>query len=800
MNRYALIVLITLFLGASCISAQELSLQDYSARIKEAYEATNYREVVKACDAAIGLAKSGSTTNPLTITRFLDYKALSHKKLGEYANAEHCFTNEISLLQDFASRADDVRCKLAVLYMEMGLLDSAECVLDSVTAKSRIGWSKLHRASAQMRRGNHETAERLLKSIIDDYKGQEDLLASAHQNLGYLMMMYHRAEDSDAISRHIGSALEYLPKESMEYYAVLANLALNEARSGQEDMALSHIDKVVGWFEQRKNTSLVDYIIAVRKKAEILLLTGDRAGGQRVYKDFFALERKYALSNFSTMTEQNRLDFWKTLKPNISKVFALEDDCPEFLLDVALFRREVALLGNADDGEMTKRLNRTGQQLRKALKPHDVAIDFVRYEKSDTVRYGAIVIPSLSMAGGVRFIPLWTEDGLRSFSVGGMSLEDALCSINMSDKDCLYSDSLLARFVWDKLDRELTKYDYEDVYFAPEGLLHLLAIEYMREDNGVCLHRMTTLAHLLDRGKHSVSRGSRMLAAGGFDYNSPTQQLNNSAIQQLNNSPIQQLNNSAIQQLNNSANHDAMEFLQSKIGGAEHPFSYLKGARLEIDSIRACSSFLTDTTSVQTEEELKRAIGQRKYDVLHLSTHGYALDVEVPRVPEALCDSITEDRSLLASGIALTGANVAYRNGVAEDGILSAREFCEMDMRDVDLMVLSACQTGLGRFCDEGPAGLVRGLKKAGAGALLVSLWSVDDEATMLLMKHLYKAINEQKTPDIHEAFNAARMNFSKETKVVQRFDRRKMKKTEYEESYNLPRYCNSFILIDAVK
>lgn len=793
MNRYILLILLAVILGSTCVEAQERGVQDYSARIKEAYNAASYKEVVSMCGAAIDMNDKSSEANPLTIARFLDYKAMAHKKLGEYRDAEQCYKREVAFLQDFTSRADDVRCKLAVLYIEMGQFDRADCMLDSVTAKSRIGWSLLHRASVQMRRGNYETAEQLLKNVIQDNKGQKDLLASAHQNLGYLLMQSQGGAAFETVNEHLSSALECLPQESVEYYAVLANLAINEAKSRRYDMALTHIDKVVQWFEQRKNSTLVDYIIAVRKKAEILLMAGKRAEAQKVYREFFSLERKYATSNFSTMTEQNRLDFWKTLKPNISKVFALEDDCPEFLLDVALFRREVALLGNADGGEMTKRLNRTGQQLRKALRAHEVAIDFVRYQKNDTARYGAILVPSLSMKGGIKFIPLWTEDELRGAKISkgamvSMSLEDALCSNNMSDKDYLYTDSLLGRFVWDRLDSELEKYDYEDVYFAPEGLLHLLAIEYLREDNGVCMHRMTTLAHLLDRGKHGIVRKSRMLAAGGFDYNSTAQQLNNPTTQQL----------------NNSSKHDAMEFLQSKTGGTEHPFAFLKGAKIEIDSIKGSSCFATDTATTQTEEQFKRAIQDRKYDVVHLSTHGYALDVQVPVVPEALCDSITEDRSLLASGVALTGANVAYRNSAAEDGIVSAREFCDMDMGDVDLIVLSACQTGLGRFSDEGPAGLVRGLKKAGSGALIVSLWSVDDEATMLFMKHLYKAIAEANgsggTIDIHEAFNAARINFSKEAKVVQRFDRKKMKKVSYEESYNLPRFCNSFILIDAIQ
>lgn len=69
------------------------------------------------------------------------------------------------------------------------------------------------------------------------------------------------------------------------------------------------------------------------------------------------------------------------------------------------------------------------------------------------------------------------------------------------------------------------------------------------------------------------------------------------------------------------------------------------------------------------------------------------------------------------------------------DGILSARELAEQDLSHVSLVVLSACQSGLGYICTDGVYGLQRGLKTAGVKAIIASLWSVDDQATMLLMR-----------------------------------------------------------------
>ena len=713
-----------------------------------------------------------------SLFRMINKEAREAKAACRYAEAENIYISGIK-----NQRISSVnRATLVLNYIDLcfirGDYRTAESLLENYspqTEEQKQRWT-VRKATVNYFLGYFDIAEKLYTEASEISSLDK---ASKYELLAFQGAMYMDRNQYDKALLYLNQALA-LSSDEQQSWNIRMEKTIPLAHIGQTNEALVLIDDCIKWFSNNGGKDSRSYQVCLRKKAEILMLIKKYKEASDAFRIYINSEKDYATHNFISEPEQWRLDFWKSIKPNISKVFALEDYCSEFLLDVSLFRREVAMLGNSDKEDMINRLNCSGSQIRKVLRKHELAMDFVRYQKNDTVWYGSIIIPSLSMKDNVQFIPLWTENEIHSFELeNGHKLVDALCSNSLGDKDVLYTDTCLTHFVWDKLNAVLENYDYDDIYFAPDGILHLFAIEYLREDNGVSLHRLTSLSNLIKKSNRTISNKSKMLAAGGFDYDAESCEPN---------------------EQNSVSNHDAMDFLQKKLKHVEHPFTYLDGAKVEIDSITEITPFEITSANVKSEKQLKNDINNKEYNILHLSTHGYALDVEVPFIPEALRDSITEDKSLLASGIALTGANVAYKNQGQEDCIISAREFCEMDMSYIDLMVLSACQTGLGRFNDEGPAGLVRGLKKAGAGALIVSLWNVSDEATMLFMKHLYKAMSEQSSIDIHAAFNTARLNFSLETKDVRRFNSKRMKTERYKETYNLPRFCNSFILIDAIK
>jgi len=165
------------------------------------------------------------------------------------------------------------------------------------------------------------------------------------------------------------------------------------------------------------------------------------------------------------------------------------------------------------------------------------------------------------------------------------------------------------------------------------------------------------------------------------------------------------------------------------------------------------------------EESFKRLSGTSA-SIIHLATHGFFLDDVENENQSDILQQIGDSRGqrafenpLLRSGLLMAGGNRAWTgvdviDGI-EDGILTAEEIAQMNLVNTQLIVLSACETGLGEANSaEGVFGLQRAFKLAGVETLIMSLWQVPDDATAELMSAFYQLWLSGKTKS--EAFAEA--------------------------------------------
>ena len=146
-----------------------------------------------------------------------------------------------------------------------------------------------------------------------------------------------------------------------------------------------------------------------------------------------------------------------------------------------------------------------------------------------------------------------------------------------------------------------------------------------------------------------------------------------------------------------------------------------------------------------TEASFK-ALSGKSPKVIHIATHGFFFpDVDQEEIDWTSVGSTFkyDDNPLFRSGLTFAGSNYAWKNGFnpheEEDGILTAYEISQLDLSNTDLVVLSACETGLGDIQgSEGVFGLQRAFKMAGVEYLIMSLWQVPDKQTMMLMDRFY--------------------------------------------------------------
>jgi CHAT domain-containing protein len=200
-------------------------------------------------------------------------------------------------------------------------------------------------------------------------------------------------------------------------------------------------------------------------------------------------------------------------------------------------------------------------------------------------------------------------------------------------------------------------------------------------------------------------------------------------------------------------------------------FEKLPGTLKEVDGINSNATKSGFNSKIfkeseATEESIKALDGRTTPYVLHIATHGFFFPEPILEMTKDILISdgkskiykASED-PMMRSGLLLAGAKNYWgksnTNNTIENGILTASEISNLDFSACQLVVLSACETGLGEVKgSEGVFGLQRAFKMAGVKNIIMSLWKVPDTQTAELFDIFYSECFAGKT--IHEAFQSA--------------------------------------------
>ena len=364
-------------------------------------------------------------------------------------------------------------------------------------------------------------------------------------------------------------------------------------------------------------------------------------------------------------------------------------------------------------GDYTRDLAITWKDVQNKMTDEDLAVEFANFYDEDRMVYVAIVLKR------------------------GMTAPE-LVQINMSkiDSTSYYKKPELYNIVWKPLLKYLK--GVKNVYFAPSGKFHSIGIEYLPDDKNKIfakkynVYRLTSTREIaLEKTPNTETKAA---VYGGIIYDfskgdwADLKDYNDEIVAEFRDIP------------------DLTETQRAGIG-------YLKGAEVEaqevVSILRDGNYLVSEGSDVYATEESFKKLAGTGVKLIHIATHGFYEPANKKSFSDFLSTGNKNDKeslSLSRSGLFLAGAASALdpvkRKDIPEgvdDGILTAKEISRLDFSGLDLVVLSACQTGLGEVTGEGVFGLQRGFKKAGAQTIVMSLWKVDDAATKDLMTEFYK-------------------------------------------------------------
>ncbi|MDT0557568.1 CHAT domain-containing tetratricopeptide repeat protein [Ichthyenterobacterium sp. W332] len=713
---------------------------------------------------------------------------------GDYDTALKTGKNAVKLIEENIGKNNDQYCKainnLGQIYAELDdydkaidLANDAYEIYDSLFEDDNHVKGKYLQNIAFLHnyKGDTNTAIEVIQNAIGFYNNSSEEGKIDHAiALNNLASFYSSINDIDKSLETFNDALELIsdfanPK-SIIYKDLQTNYGLTLLKNNDFEEAIKFIATA-----NNNNISILENIFKFRSEIEkkkylktlaadfdnissayirhdskkVKPLIGISLNNELLLKGVLLNASKNTLSQLLALEDSlidKKIFDYRAVKAEISKQYSLSPidryKSIDSLYQVKEIQESDLVQLYSDKFNDKISFGKDWKSIRDKLNRREVAVEFSHFK----YRYGNVLTDSVLYAAYI-IKPNTKEPILVSL----FEEEELERLINKSNKTDLYIKNNLYNLIWEPLERHIKKSDI--VYYSPSGILN--QIQFSAISNGKkSLSELYNLVQVSSCSK--IVKGLSMIEAndamffGGINYD-----------------PYDYEETQSEEVITDPFNLKVSDSLFSSLRGTKtrgENWDYLPATLKEIQNLQELLTEDGKTSKVFTQydasEKNFKLLSGKSPKILHIATHGFFYEnLENRTNNEFSFDLNTEDQyrlykdPLLRSGLILSGANKAWKNGVSpnsiEDGILTALEISNLDLSNTEVVVLSACETGLGDINgSEGVYGLQRAFKMAGVDILIMSLWKVPDNETAEFMTLFYS--NWLETDNIRLAFNNA--------------------------------------------
>jgi CHAT domain-containing protein/uncharacterized protein HemY len=401
--------------------------------------------------------------------------------------------------------------------------------------------------------------------------------------------------------------------------------------------------------------------------------------------------------------------------------------------------------------------NKDWTKIKSHLKFDEIAIDYSIYKPrkdEDTLRESVYIAYLIHKDWEQpKVVELFKEGNLKAILKN--QNPNTLYQTRGSKAKSATNTKGLYDLIWSPIEQHLE--GIETIYFSPSGLLNQIPFAAIDTEDKPILAEQYNLVQLSSTYALTKDRiqpiANNTLFIGGINYEYTSSALTTAS----------------------QENISELSMLKSLSGTRSigTKWNYLPGTLKEIKTLESLFLKKNNTYSLMsaneaTETSFKNLSGDSP-NIIHIATHGFFFENPKTKPQDALninqenIYTVAED-PLVRSGLIFSGANYAWQNGnnpyTVDNGILTALEISNLDLSNTDLVVLSACETGLGDIDgSEGVYGLQRAFKIAGVDLIMMSLWEVPDAETSEFMTIFYT--NWLSGQEVRSAFRNTQLKMS---------------------------------------